>query len=189
ETAVLQKTFREDLYYRLGAAEIRIPPLRQRVEDIRPLVEYFLNRFSVRLGALPPSMTPAALQLLEKQPWPGNIRELQNVIQKCIIECRGLPITEDIILASLYTPAAVGSNGADPLKIWVDGRIKDSMQKNESGLALRFQQEVENLLIQRVGEHTRWNKSSMAKLLGWSRPTLYQKLAAYHLSDDERVKK
>src|SRR5207247_2429427 len=76
ETAIAQKQFREDLYYRLSVVVISLPPLRHRKEDIADLVHYFLRKHGPELGNAKPSIQPEAIEFLEAQPWPGNVREL-----------------------------------------------------------------------------------------------------------------
>ena len=79
ETAIREKQFREDLYYRLNVVAITLPPLRQRREDIPELVRYFLGKHGPELGNASPSIHPEAVEFLQSQSWPGNVRELENV--------------------------------------------------------------------------------------------------------------
>src|SRR5206468_4710283 len=85
ENAVEEKTFRRDLYYRLNVAVIRLPPLRERLEDIPELVRYFLSRHGPELGSSSPIITDEAMQLLSQQSWPGNVRELKNAVCKALV--------------------------------------------------------------------------------------------------------
>ena len=87
EKAIAAGTFREDLFYRLNVFPIHIPPLRERKEDIPMLVEYFVDRFARMAGKHIRSIEKRALELLESFSWPGNIRELQNVIERAVIVC------------------------------------------------------------------------------------------------------
>ena len=87
ESRVARGTFREDLYYRLNVIRLAIPPLRERREEIPPLVEKFLRDFRRRSGAGPHAMSPAAMDVLYRHPWPGNIRELKNVVERCAVLC------------------------------------------------------------------------------------------------------
>ena len=85
EKMIKEGTFREDLYYRLHVIQITLPPLRERSEDIPALVEGFLARFNQENGANLQSVTPDALHCLMAYPWPGNIRELENAIERCVV--------------------------------------------------------------------------------------------------------
>jgi len=97
EKALEEEKFREDLYYRLKVVTLRLPPLRERKEDIPLLADYFLHRFSVEMGIDNPGMTGETKTALSGFPWPGNVRELANTIQKALIFSRGVPIgPEDV---------------------------------------------------------------------------------------------
>ncbi|MFM8387048.1 MAG: sigma 54-interacting transcriptional regulator [Planctomycetia bacterium] len=87
EACVKAGTFREDLYYRLNVIRLEVPPLRERREEIPPLVEHFLREFRRRNGRGPASFSPAAMDVLYRHPWPGNVRELKNVVERCAVLC------------------------------------------------------------------------------------------------------
>jgi transcriptional regulator with GAF, ATPase, and Fis domain len=87
ESAVAEGTFRKDLFYRLNVFPIEVPPLRERKEDIPTLIEYFVHRYSRKIGKKIRSIEKKTLQLLESYTWPGNVRELQNVIERSVIFC------------------------------------------------------------------------------------------------------
>src|SRR5579883_1273105 len=99
EQAVAARQFREDLFYRLNVVRIQIPPLRERREDIRLLVNYFLNKFAKDQPGSPRSIAPVVLKALEKYHWPGNVRELENVVRRAIVMAKG----EAILLTDLPT--------------------------------------------------------------------------------------
>ncbi len=107
EAMVEEGTFRSDLYYRLNAFPLNLPPLRERREDIRPLAEYFLARHSERMHRRPPVLSEAALGVLEGYRWPGNVRELENLLERSLILSQG----PELVLAELPrgAPAAVPS--------------------------------------------------------------------------------
>ena len=97
--SVAAKTFREDLYYRLNVIHIRVPPLRERREDVTQFLKFFLEQFSRQYSVNPPKLAPATLKLLEEYPWPGNVRELKNIVERLVvrandaeIEPRDLPL-------------------------------------------------------------------------------------------------
>ncbi|MEM6822488.1 MAG: sigma-54 dependent transcriptional regulator [Verrucomicrobiota bacterium] len=174
--------FREDLYYRLSTAEVLLPSLRERREDIPLLITYFLKRYGERLGAASPAIAKSAIKLLESQPWPGNVRELQNVIQKALIESRGLPISKEIVESCLYTTSSpttqASSNG---MHAWIQQLVDQTDLERETDLMSEIELEVERAVLKALGKRTLWNKAQLAKVLGWSRPTVYQKLKKYEV--------
>ncbi|MGE0821892.1 MAG: sigma-54 interaction domain-containing protein [Candidatus Binatia bacterium] len=164
--AVRQGRLREDLYYRLNVNTLVLPPLRERPGDIPLLVEYFLTYFSERLEVPRRTLAPEALELLSRYQWPGNIRELMNVIesaytfgQSSLIRQSDLPTS--ITLASPVTVRQVlPPTGVPPSFV-----------------------EAERELIARALHATEGNKLQAAKLLGISRKKLYAKIAKYHLAE------
>ncbi len=144
--------FREDLYYRLNVININIPPLRQRREDIPVLAEYFLKKFSQRSHKEIKGITPDALKRLVRYDWPGNIRELENVIERAVVLCPGDYITIKEIPLEWHTEEESGS------------------------LA-----EMEKVHIKKILEKTGWNLSEAAKILGIHRNTLRAKIKEYDI--------
>lgn len=110
--AIAAGAFRQDLFYRLNVFPIHIPPLRERTEDIPMLVEYFVDRFARKAGKSIRSIEKPALELLESYSWPGNIRELQNVIERAVIVCETEALTIDESWLSLATSQPLGPTGA-----------------------------------------------------------------------------
>ena len=166
--AVRQGRLREDLYYRLNVNTLVLPPLRERSEDIPLLVDYFLTYFSQRLGVSRRTIAPDAVAALVRHTWPGNIRELMNVIESSYTFARTLQIT----LSDL--PAAITLAPAPPR---VDA-------PSMSVLPPSFV-EAERDLIARALAATGGNKLQAAKLLGISRKKLYAKIAKYRLAEGE----
>jgi len=93
--AVANKTFREDLYYRLNVIHLRVPPLRDRVEDIPVLLKFFLDQFARQYQVDPPALSQDAMQILAQHPWPGNVRELKNVVERLVVRKRTGEIGRD----------------------------------------------------------------------------------------------
>ena len=153
------KRFREDLFYRLNVIEIRLPPLRERREDIPLLVEAFFRKCAEASHKAVRGMTEAALALLIDYAWPGNVRELENVIERAVTLARGEKIVPDDL-----PPAIQGARG--------DRRILDEAVDRSLPL-----QEVEKEYILRILEKTGGNKYQAAQVLGIDRKTLYRKLA------------
>ncbi len=149
-------TFREDLYYRLNVISLLLPPLRERKEDIKPLTEYFVSKFSSRCRKRITGISKDALTLLLRYDWPGNIRELENVIERAVVLCR----SDFIELLDL------------PLKT----ESKERAYSTESLHA------VEKEHIKTVLEKTDWNLSQAAKKLGIHRNTLRLKIKEYGIT-------
>jgi DNA-binding NtrC family response regulator len=147
--------FRQDLYFRLNVARIKLPPLRERKEDIPLLIDHFVQKFAAEFGRQIEGFTEEALELLKTSDWPGNIRELMNLIERIFID----------------PPAG---------KISV-GDLPDSMQSPNSCRSDAIPQERE-LLLSALSQ-TNWNKSQAAERLHWSRMTLYRKMAKHHIQE------
>jgi DNA-binding NtrC family response regulator len=156
---VKAKRFREDLFYRLNVIEIRLPPLRERKEDIPLLVEAFLRKCAEASHKEVRGMTESALAMLIDYPWPGNVRELENVIERAVTLARG----EKIVPEDL-PPAILGARG--------ERRVIDEAAERTLPL-----QAIEREYILRILEKTGGNKYQAAQMLGIDRKTLYRKLA------------
>jgi transcriptional regulator with GAF, ATPase, and Fis domain len=173
--AIARQEFREDLFYRLNVFSIHIPPLRERIEDILPLAESFLEELGRTMGRPAAGISRDARQWLLTHPWPGNARELRNAIERAILLCDGGLITRAHLPAGLApgfagaVPAAAGTrNGAAVL---APSNTPDAMKLDvvERGLVVRA-------LTQSAG-----NKSKAARLLGLSRAQLYWRIEKYGL--------
>lgn len=183
EAAVAQGTFREDLYYRLRVVTLTLPPLRERKEDIDAIASYLLTRLSADMSLDNPGMTEAARVKLSRHDWPGNIRELSNVLKKALIFNRGTPIQpEDVNLHSNHRarpddrrqPAAE----ADDMRAWIRTVLHSAEQERAFDYCLT---RVATLLVQEALAISGGNKSHAAKLLGISRPTLHAKICKFAL--------
>jgi Nif-specific regulatory protein len=158
ETLVEEGRFREDLYYRLKGVEVDLPPLRERREDVPHLVRHFLERFCAREGIEPPPLRAEALALLMAHDYPGNVRELQNVIEGAASLAEG-EIDAELVrsLLGAGAPAAggagLGAEAGGPLDL-------DSVERSH---------------IERVLEMTAGNKTAAARVLGVTRRTLQRK--------------
>jgi len=157
EEEVRQKRFREDLFFRLNVIAIHLPPLRERAEDIEPLARYFLNRISQRMKKEFVNFTPEALHIMRSYAWPGNIRELENAVERAAILARGTVIS------------------AENLPVWKSAP-PDAYRGGERLIPL---DEVEREHILHVLQRTGNNKSRAAKILNIARRTLDRKLEEY----------
>ena len=106
--SVANKTFREDLYYRLNVIHIRVPPLRDRVEDIPVLLRFFLDQFAKQYQVESPALSADALQTLSEHPWPGNVRELKNVVERLVVRAKNGEIGRDDLPLEVLRSAPVG---------------------------------------------------------------------------------
>ncbi|MDB5326976.1 MAG: sigma-54 dependent DNA-binding response regulator, partial [Phycisphaerales bacterium] len=158
--------FREDLYFRLAGFVVDVPPLRDRRADIPLLAEHFLEVFAKDMGLAAPSLTAGALAALREHPFPGNIRELKNVIERSLIESGG-----DAILAEHLHLMPIPSVGR-PVSI-----LPDSTESPDENLPLNLEN-AENDLIQRALAATGGNVAEAARRLGVNRTRIYRRLGA-----------
>ncbi|MBA4416438.1 MAG: sigma-54-dependent Fis family transcriptional regulator [Syntrophus sp. (in: bacteria)] len=159
-------TFREDLYYRLNVAAIKIPPLRERKSDIPLLVEYILRKINRELGKNIKKIEGEALQRLTEYDWPGNVRELENILTHAAINTTGEVILEDLITPLLGKKLP---NHHAPL------HIPDKEQSLD---------DIEKSYIIGVLNRTHWHLGKTCEILGISRPTLRHKLKEYSIPND-----
>ncbi|SMP71619.1 sigma-54-dependent transcriptional regulator [Anoxynatronum buryatiense] len=162
-------TFREDLYYRLNVIPLHIPPLRDRKEDIPGFVHHFMKAFCSEMGRKLMTLSPKAMAQLVNHPWKGNVRELENYIERLVI----LSPTDDVQEVDLPTPGTTGTSGTSDTK-------KDSgIQLPEEGISL---DELEKNLILQALEKTGNNQTKSAQLLGISRHTLMYRMDKHGIS-------
>jgi two-component system response regulator AtoC len=165
EEEVKKGRFREDLFYRLNVLTIRLPPLRERPEDIPHLCRHFLERFSAKMGKQVADISPAALTILLHHQWPGNVRELENAVERAVL------LAEEGILLPEHLPAELGGAGAEGLD-----------RKQADGLSLKIaQRETERRLITRALQATGGNRTQASRLLEISHPSLLSKIKAYNI--------
>jgi two-component system response regulator AtoC len=154
--------FRSDLYYRLHVVEIRVPPLRERREDIRYLTAHFLRRFGARRAHGVPAISEPALRRLEDYAWPGNVRELENVIERACVLCVG-----DTIGSGLLDLNPPGTQRSEPA---LGTRLDDALDRLERDMILQALDEAKQV------------KARAARLLGVSERSLWYKLRKHNLS-------
>lgn len=154
EQLVREKRFRNDLYFRLNVARVHLAPLRERKEDLRPLVQHSIDELNRRFGYDVEGCSPEAWSLLDRYDWPGNVRELKNLLEATYIGLSSSTIVPRDFPEAFH-------------------RRLDALDSVEGG-------ERERLIA--ILSATNWNKSKAAEALHWSRMTLYRKLAKYHLA-------
>jgi formate hydrogenlyase transcriptional activator len=190
---VQEKAFREDLYYRLNVFPVRLPPLRERQDDIPLLVHFLIKKYGQRIGKQLDGVSKRTMQQLQEYPWPGNIRELENVLERAIILAAGpmLDIAPDL----LPTPAPVSSSEARPAPTPSGGdspASEGSMKRSDleskpsrgttqliAGQPLAPLDAVERNYIATVLQHTRWvitGPRGAAKILGLNPSTLRSRI-------------
>lgn len=162
---VRQGRFREDLFYRINVILIKVPPLRERREDIRPLTENFVRSLSRANGKSIQEIDEEIYDRLESYPWPGNVRELKNVVERMVV------LSQDPKLTLANAPEDLKSGQDSPLITEPGWRLENSNL-----------QEMEKELIRTRLQECRGNKSLAAKKLGISRRTLYRKIEEYQIN-------
>ena len=162
---VAQQKFREDLYYRLCVMPIRVPALRERPQDIRAMAEYFLADFCTRNNFHPKVIDPEVFDLLEAYSWPGNARELRNVIERMAILSRGDMLEPDAVPVEIRIAADSGPRS----------NLREARDAAERDHILR------------VLEETNWNVSGAARALGMERTNLHKRIRALGLNRGMRV--
>src|SRR5436190_6341835 len=162
-TLVADGRFREDLLYRINVIEVRVPPLRERPDDLEPLVHHLLRKHGARLGKPGCTVAAGAMALLRQHTWPGNVRELENVIERALVLGTGAVIdVEDL-----------------------PERLRDHPSANGCGIAGRRLADVEREHILRTLHDVKGNKTAAARVLGLNRKTLYRKLTHHRIAHAE----
>jgi two-component system nitrogen regulation response regulator GlnG len=176
--------FRQDLYYRLSAFTIPLPPLRERGDDLPMLVQHFLRRFSRELGREVREITPEALELLCRYLWPGNIRELQGVLKQAILHATGGVLIPAFLPESLWSQheTAAAQVPGDEADFSFEAFILRRLEEGSTTLSAEAHQHLDRLLLRLALRHTRSNQVQAARVLGISRQTLRSKTREFGLS-------
>ncbi len=152
EKLIEEGKFRPDLFYRLNVFRIELPPLRSRRDDIPPLVDHFVRKFSLAMNKRISRVTPAAMNLLQQQPWLGNVRELENAVERAMVVGQEPELREQDFI---FKPQSVSNGSSKTLE------------------------DMERAHILRVVEECGGNQSRAAEILDIDRVTLYHKLKKY----------
>ena len=176
---VKERTFREDLYYRLNVVPVHLPPLRERREDIPPLIEHFMEVFSRENGKAVDRLSREALDLLVGYDWPGNVRELENCVERAIVLGRTGTITADLLPEAICRP--LGSAGGRPEDVLrpLIARLRRTARGHLYGATIQM---VERALVRHVLEANNHVQTRTARELGVSRNTLRDRMRAYGLT-------
>jgi DNA-binding NtrC family response regulator len=185
ERAVEEGVFREDLFYRLNVVTIHIPPLRERREEIPVFLEYFLERYSQHYGKRPPMFSDYAINRMMEYAWPGNIRELENLVKRYVIVGNEAQIIRELsthkpIFSSLSGAATIGPPvpTPGPPSSPAGGNNADLEMPSLLEIGRRAAMQAEREAIERVLAQTRWNRRQAAKILKISYKALLNKLKA-----------
>src|SRR6266702_1987659 len=160
--ALAENRLRSDLYYRLNTFQIEVPPLRERRQDIPPLVASFVTQFAQQLGKSEPAISPEAFQKLRDYSWPGNVRELQNALEYAVVLARQNTVGVKELPGELQLPAAL-----------------QQIERSVVPQGVQSLDDMERVTILQALAHCHGNKKKAAELLGIQRPTLYNKLKRY----------
>jgi DNA-binding NtrC family response regulator len=188
-TSVKEKIFRMDLFYRLRVVSFFLPPLRERVEDIPLLVNYFIKFFAQKYGKTCTRMTPEEMDLLVSQPWEGNIRELKNVIDSAMVMCKGGRLIQEDLAPFIQTGTG-GLNqsqeyGNDDYYAFFRNILEPQFDriclKNRGTVYSEINTGLEKALVQMAMEKSNHNQVLVAKMLGISRNTLRDRLERYNI--------
>jgi DNA-binding NtrC family response regulator len=170
EEMVRQGAFREDLFFRLNVVTVFLPPLAERREEIPLLVDTFSRRFAVRYGRPVPRLSDRLLRAFERYPFPGNVRELENMVKRIVVLGNEEPILNEMLRAER------GDRSGSSLRALIEEIERTAGELPLREVGRRVSLEAERLTIDRALQHTHWNRKRAARLLGVSYKTLLQKI-------------
>ena len=168
---VMNGSFRQDLFYRINVIELPVPSLRERPEDIPDLAGYFLQRLSERYEMNKASLSSAASKVLQQYDFPGNVRELENILERAYALCEANTIdVHDLQLSSSFNDKDITGSGVG------SQQSQDNLLQQAKGDFTGFMENMEKTILSQALEQTRWNKTAAADLLGISFRTMRYKL-------------
>lgn len=173
EKAVMEGRFREDLFYRISVININVPPLRERREQVLPLAQYFVDLHQKKNRHNGPVFSPKTAKVFKEYPWPGNIRELENIVKRIIVTK-----DEDSVIQKLVEGKGNEAMGGE--EVMVEGTQRPLFDLKEVGK--KAGQEAEKELLHKTLYETRWNRKEASKLLHISYKALLYKIEKYSLN-------
>jgi len=176
DARVKQNLFREDLYHRLNVIRLRLPPLRERREDIAMLARHFLARSARDLGVEGKRLTDPALQFLAAQDWPGNVRQLENVCHWLTVMAPGQVVDLNDLPAEVRGEGGAGAVDSDDWRRLLEREVAMRLARGESGISDPLTRDFETVLIMKALQHTGGRRIEAAGLLGIGRNTLTRKV-------------
>jgi two-component system response regulator AtoC len=181
--------FRKDLYYRMSVMSIDIPPLRERVDDIAPLTDYFCDQLCMAYGMCHIQLSPRIMDCFYRYPWPGNVRELKTVVRRAVLYGDADSVIRDLWKQWAQNQRPVSSDqeidelaGFSNLRRYVRDRKNLSLKKTCSGYVTG----TEKTIIKKALERTNWNRKKAAGLLDISYKSLLNKIKQYRLASPGR---
>ena len=177
ESAIQEKEFREDLYYRLSVATIHVPPLSERAEDVPELVKYFIQRYAADLGVENPSIHPEALAFLQGQPWPGNVRELENVVRQALLIARPFAVNLDHVKQAIAKTHRPVTNSGQSHAVYVADLLNRAQSGEVENAYWKMISDLEPELFSQAIRLAGGNQARAARWLGITRLKMREKLA------------
>ncbi len=189
EELVEEGLFRRDLFYRLKVFTIRLPPLRERLDDLPLLLEYFIRLFNEQLGRNVRSVSPEAMQMLMQHPWPGNVRELQSAVKYALVHTVGETILPESLPVSCRPSQApaVPSAGSPTGSLNVAQFARELLDAGEPDIYRRVHGEVDRILLPQVLQRAGGNQVTASQLLGIARSTLRTRISDLGMMVAKRV--
>lgn len=187
DTAITEKTFRDDLYYRLNVVPISLPPLRERREDIPDLIDLFTSRFAQEYQIPKIGISSETINKLTDHVWPGNVRELENAIKRAIVMCSGQMLLPEHFSLIFDKPVMESDVNNQYLDSQMQSLLQDQVAQllesdvSDGQLYAKIRAIFEKPLFEIVLEHTNGNRSKASEILGINRNTLHTKLNEYDI--------
>jgi len=182
---VRQGLFREDLLHRLDVVRLRLPPLRERAEDIAPLARHFLRKSARELAVEPKTLSEAALRMLSTFSFPGNVRQLENICHWLTVMAPGARIDVGDLPPELRASSEGGAEADGNWQQVLDRALAQALARGERAVGERLEREFEKTLILRALQHTGGHRMEAAQWLGWGRNTLTRKIQELKLDPDK----
>jgi two-component system response regulator AtoC len=184
ESAVVDGSFREDLFYRLNVVTVQLPALRDRMDAIPLLIEHFLDMYNAQYGKDLKQLSPRTVELFHSYHWPGNVRELENMVKRMVVLGTETTVLEEIAHRTANAPVKNGAEG--PLDLQALGvDFTDAKGVDLKAIAKRAAQIAEKRVIERVLDQTRWNRKEAAERLQISYKALLYKMKENGLSQSD----
>jgi len=181
ETAIAEKEFREDLFYRISVVTLNLPPLRERAEDIPALLRFFIRRYAQDLGFTDPSIEPEAISWLQNQSWPGNVRELENVIRQAMLVARPLAITLEHVQQVLAREHRAPALGSQTIAAFVSDLLERAQAGQVENAYWKMIADLEPELFTQSIRLAQGNQAKAARWLGVTRLKMHEKLVQFGL--------
>lgn len=176
EKSVMEGHFREDLFFRVNVMNITLPPLRERKDQILPLSQYYFDFYKKKYGRDIPSLSPKAIHIFKEYSWPGNIRELENMMKRMVLFGE-----EDLVLEDLLNRKGDNGKNSEPFKNGSPSPPKGEEDFNLKDAGKRAAEEAEKEIILNILQETHWNRKKAAQLLHVSYKALLNKIQKYNI--------